>query len=202
MTCMHRFFFAAITFGDPHFISLDGTAFTFNGRGEFILIDTLDASFTLQGRMVDAEDVSGSPVLATVVSAIAAKQKDSDIVQFEVSRLGIRARVNGQTLDFDEDVREQNLRNVALKDKGNNTLLARFSSGAFVEAKVDNEIMSVLSVRLPKSFQQVTVGLLGNFNGDPTDDLLPRGGSVPLAAQSTLESIHRQFGITCALAIK
>lgn len=177
-------------------VSLDGTPFTFNGKGEFTLIDTPDATFRLQARMIAAEDVNGLSVNATVFSAIAARQSDSDTVQFEVSRRGIRARVNGQTVDF-EAVREQEFTNVILKDKGDYTLTARFSGGAYVEAKVENGIISMLSVRLTEAFQGITSGLLGNFNGDPSDDLLPQGGTIPLPVLSSLEDIHWQFGFTC-----
>ncbi len=189
--------YIAVGSGDPHLVSLDGFAFTFNGKGEFILIDTLDASFTLQGRMVDAEDVNGLSVHATVFSAIAVKQNDSDTIHIEVSRRGIRARVNGQTVDF-EDVIEQAFRNVVLRDRGNNTLSARFSSGAYLEITADIGIISVLSISLPRSFHNRTFGLLGNYNGDPADDLMPRDSDEQLAVNSTLEEVHKQFGITCA----
>ena len=43
-------------FGDPHLLTLDGHQYTFNGRGEFILIETRDDRFTLQGRMIPAEN--------------------------------------------------------------------------------------------------------------------------------------------------
>ena len=44
----------ACVFGDPHLITLDLHKYTFNGYGEYMLIETVDNSFTLQGRMVEA----------------------------------------------------------------------------------------------------------------------------------------------------
>ena len=48
----------ATSFGDPHFITFDGTPYTFNGHGEFWLVWAEDAiisgndvTFKLQGRM-------------------------------------------------------------------------------------------------------------------------------------------------------
>ena len=36
-------------FGDPHFITPDGKAITFNGVGEYILTQSLDEALTIQG---------------------------------------------------------------------------------------------------------------------------------------------------------
>ena len=69
-------------YGDPHLVTLDGLKYTFNGKGEFTLIEMTDGSFTLQGRMVEATGATGSPVQATVFSALVCKQNDSDTVQF------------------------------------------------------------------------------------------------------------------------
>ncbi len=148
--------------------------------------------------MVSAEDENGNPVPATVFSAIAARQNDSDTVQFEASRLGIDALVNGQGVDFN-GVPEQQFNNVILEDKDNNTLSARFSSGAYLEVSEENDILSVILVSLPDSFRNGTSGLMGNFNEDPSDDLLPQGGTAPLATNSSLQDIHEQFGVTCEL---
>ena len=57
--------------GDPHIITLDGFKYTFNGKGEFLLIDHMDGRFTLQGRMIDVPTVTSfSSNIATVFSAV------------------------------------------------------------------------------------------------------------------------------------
>jgi len=63
-------------------ITLDGYKYTFNGKGEFTLVEHKDGIFTLQARMVQAENSDGTLVRATVFSAVAAKQNNSDTVQF------------------------------------------------------------------------------------------------------------------------
>ena len=45
------------------------------------MIQTEDNTFTVQGRMVEANDNEGSEVPATVFSALCAKAMDSDTVQ-------------------------------------------------------------------------------------------------------------------------
>jgi len=59
---------AAWGFGDPHFETLDGGNFTFNGWGEYTLLEAMDG-FSLQGRTV-AVDTSDN-TSATQFSAFA-----------------------------------------------------------------------------------------------------------------------------------
>ena len=101
-------------------MTLDGFKYTFNGHGEYVLIETPDDSFTLQGRMIQANDDSGDPISATAFSAIVAKQyNNSDTVQFQVidSEIiidDVDALVNGEFLDF-EGLPNQQFNNVTLR---------------------------------------------------------------------------------------
>ena len=65
-------------FGDPHIRTLDGLEYSFNGLGEYTLIATTDKTFTLQGRTLRALDSNGQDMQATVFSAFAAQDSDSD----------------------------------------------------------------------------------------------------------------------------
>ena len=181
-------------------MTLDGFKYTFNGHGEYVLIETTDDSFSLQGRMIQAKDESGDPISATAFSAIVAKQFNSDTIQFQVVDTEIiiddvDALVNGELLDF-EGLPNQQLNNVTLR-KTDNTISALFSSGVNIEVKVKNGIISVVSATLPSIYKSETAGLMGNYNGDPTDELLPRGEEEPLSPSSTVEEIHKGFGVTC-----
>lgn len=73
--------------GDPHFVTLDGFAYTFNGHGEYILIQA-DA-FQLQGRAQRAI-VDNSTSDATIFVALAAKQISpaSDTVEVRINSAG------------------------------------------------------------------------------------------------------------------
>ena len=146
--------------------------------------------------MIEATGASGDNVQATVFSALVGKQNDSDAVQLELSRRGIDARVNGMRVDF-EEIAEQSFNNVTLFDVGNRTIEAIFSSGVLMSAKEENGIISVLLVSLSNSYLGSTRGLMGIFNGNTSDDLIPKGSSEPISLNSSLEIIHRSFGITC-----
>ena len=180
-------------------VTLDGLKYTFNGKGEFQLIETADGSFTLQGRMIAATDSSGNPVDATVFSALVAQQSNSDSVQFELSdrtQRGIDVLVNGERVDL-EAIPEQEFENVIVTDRGNRNFAAIFSRGVYIEVQEENRILSTLIISLPDSFRGITSGLLGSYNGNTSDDLLPRHGDQPVSLDSTIQEIHDNFAITC-----
>ena len=194
-------FSIAFFFGDPHISTLDNHPYTFNGKGEFILIETNDNLFTLQGRMIAALNNNDAEASATVFTAIVAKQSDSPAVQFELLTAGdgtvdLVAIVDGIRIDLTV-IKSQRFNNVIVSDTGNNTMEASFSSGAFILVREANGFMSLFGVSLPLSFQSYTGGLMGNFNGDPSDDFLPRHGSILVPISASDQEIYEQFGITC-----
>ena len=203
-TFWDSYYLTACTYGDPHIITLDGLRYTFNGKGEFTLIETVNEIFTLQGRMVEVETntdvVYQSDAPASVFSAIVGKQSDSDAVQFTITGDNeINTTVNGTVVDF-EVLPEQSFTNVVVEDRGHSTYTATFSSGAYIEVKSANGFISLLLVSLPNNFISMTQGLMGSFNGDTYDDLAPKIGDStgdPISSNSSLEEIHYQFGITC-----
>ena len=116
--------YTGIGAGDPHIFTLDGLKYTFNGRGEFVLLEHVDDVFVLQGRMVDI--ISLLSISATVFSAIVGKQNDSDAVQFEINQQfnGIDVIVAGELIDM-EGLYEISFNNVRVFNFGNDSYAAR-----------------------------------------------------------------------------
>lgn len=179
-------------FGDPHLVTLDGLQYTFNGRGEFTLVETLDQSFVLQGRMTPPPNSTSTR--GTSFVALAMKQDSSPTVQIEIANGEVEVLVGGEQLDF-VGSRERQFPNVTVVNVGNKTFVVRFASAVSVEASEQNHILTNILVTIPNRFS--TSGLLGQLNGDPTDDLLPRNATRPLLTSSSIEDIHYQFGNTC-----
>ena len=180
-------------------VTLDGQTYTFNGKGEFILIQTVTEIFSLQGRMEQLLDNQGFPAPGTVFTAIVAKQLPSNTsVQFEVDMKdeSLLVLVNGEEVIFG-DVMGLEFEGISLLDKGNKTVLALFSSGAFVEITITNGIVGVMLVSLPESMLRTTAGLMGSFNHIKSDDLMPRNGVKALPLDDSIENIHNKFGMTC-----
>lgn len=179
-------------FGDPHLVTMDGLQYTFNGRGEFILVETLDQSFVLQGRMALPPSVTSAR--GTSFIALAMKQDSSPTVQIEISNGEVGVLIDGERLDF-AGSRERQFPNVTVVNIGNETFIVRFASGVSIQASERNLILTNILVTVPDHFS--TNGLLGQLNGDPADDLLPRDATRHLLMSSTIEDIHYQFGNTC-----
>ena len=135
-------------------------------------------------------------ISGSVFSALVAKEENADTVQIEITEEGLVSFVNGRNVDFGV-LPSQRYANVTLSHKGNNTISASFSSGATITITGRNQIITDIVVTLPDNFRHTTGGLLGQFNGDPSDDLLPRNNSIPLPLNASLETIHYNFGLTC-----
>ena len=80
----HIFIVSAPVFGDPHVITLDGRNYTFNGLGEYTMINVKDSFFQLQARTKLAKG-GGT---ATVFSAAVAKEQNTSIVQCNLKEKG------------------------------------------------------------------------------------------------------------------
>ena len=191
-------FYAATVIGDPHIITLDGLKYTFNGKGEFLLIEHIDGRFTLQGRMISIAHARSRQLQATVFSAVVGKQDDSDAVQFEINQQenGIDVIIGGTRINLD-GISKETFNNVVVFNLGDNGFAASFSSGCSIHVKEENGFISVFSVSAPLNFKNLTHGLMGNYNGDTEDDLMARNYTVALQHNSTTEVIHNEFGITC-----
>ena len=158
--------FVAIAFGDPHVVTLDGHQYTFNGKGEYTYLETIDGSFVSQCRLEQAVDASGLPTQATVFTAIVAKTNTSDVVQMEVVNGNkIEICVNGVVLDF-SITSYQSYAGVAVTRRVNGTVSLSFDGGYFMEVGGENDILSLIKVTLPDRERGRTQGLLGNYNGN------------------------------------
>ena len=79
-----HFIVSAPVFGDPHVITLDGRNYTFNGLGEYTMINVKDNFFQLQARTKIAKG-GGT---ATVFSGAVAKEHNTSIVQCNLKEEG------------------------------------------------------------------------------------------------------------------
>ncbi|XP_078686455.1 protein mesh-like isoform X6 [Branchiostoma floridae x Branchiostoma belcheri] len=182
----------AWTFGDPHFITLDGISYTFNGAGEFLLLEVNNGQFRVQGRMEQLAS-NGSALSATILTALVMKENASETVQVQLSEVRtMDVLVDGHLQDFQElTVQEFNGFMVTVETASEARI--SFNSGIGVAVRAVEDMLSI-AVTLPRFARGNTVGLLGKWNGDPADDLTtPDGAVVP--ADSSTQDIHYQFGL-------
>ena len=70
------FLFPALQFGDPHFVTMDTKAYTFNGIGDYNMVTVNDGSWTLHARMQRPE-INGEAANGTAFTAFAAQAPNS-----------------------------------------------------------------------------------------------------------------------------
>ena len=73
----------ATVFGDPHVYTFDHLPYTFNGKGEFVLVraDSPKVKLDVQGRFEQVQDSPYGKVKASALTAIAAKDNVSSTVE-------------------------------------------------------------------------------------------------------------------------
>ncbi|KAI1296786.1 Protein mesh [Halotydeus destructor] len=203
-------------FGDPHFMTFDGANYTFNGRGEFTLVhvDNPVHKLDIQARFeqVPRHMRTDPSINATYLTAIAARDNQSSIVEFRIRPAAARWRyhmyaiVDKEYVFFwDDSLRVQNFRGVTLYQPAGiqnmSHIIAMFDSGAGVEVMSTGGRM-IVHTYLPVTFLNGTGGLLGHFSRNRDDDLQTpdTGGSkLTIPLKSSTEDIHRRFGATWRL---
>ncbi|KAK2173006.1 hypothetical protein NP493_911g00016 [Ridgeia piscesae] len=187
-------------YGDPHIRTLDGFEYTFNGLGEYTLIETTHREFTLQGRTAKVHNDKGQETDATVFSAFAARDRDSDTVHVEIttSRQGLAIFVENENVTdwFTSATATDSQEYICVSvTKTNFTQIEiTYATGFSLTITLKAEQLDI-TVGAPNTFKGYTKGLMGVFNDDSTDDLLPPGENAePLSNRSSDKTIFEEFG--------
>lgn len=74
---------AATVFGDPHVITFDDMEYTFNGKGEFVLVhvDSEKYKFDVQGRFEQLPDNIYGSVRATTLTSVVSRDNTSTVIE-------------------------------------------------------------------------------------------------------------------------
>ena len=216
---VNHFYFTEFIFGDPHFKTVDNKNFTFNGVGEYVLVDTPPAlGFKVQARL----QPFSSNTTGTVISAIGVKQGDIPTVQVSAENGQIQLHVGGDQHELSvgdsplivgasgvvstdlaggipDGAMGMDEEQVSVRMEDTGSIVVSTGEEASIGISLQNGFLGI-SVSLPQNFMSMTSGFLGNFNGDPDDDFMDRSGNVVLSSSSEQE-IYTQFGLQCKLDI-
>ena len=193
----YTFSLVGFTWGDPHFQTVDGLTYTFNGYGEYILLESEENDLGVQVRLA----LLNSTFNATVISAVAVVQGGIQPVQVEESEGDVIVYVNGSAIElsaeddqnkivtedttynsFDEFVAsEQNFsmaEYISLRFSDDDLIITT-STGASVMVSSSSSVLH-LAVEVNDDFVNATAGLLGYFNANDSDDFYtPHGEILP-----------------------
>ncbi|XP_070537256.1 mucin-like protein [Ptychodera flava] len=194
--------------GDPHLKTLDGVSYTFNGLGEYTLVQVDDDFFKLQGRTARAITKNGTMSQATVFVAFAAKQQNSSTVQVKLTDDGTDydVLVDGELFNktfLDDQPFTPNGTNVSMSLKQEEStvgsgakvrFVASFTSKMSISIGVAEKMLDVL-FSAPEEFKGRVTGLLGFWDGDPTNDFkLPDGNIKQPTGDNFTDAEYFEFG--------
>ncbi|XP_020763006.2 sushi domain-containing protein 2 [Odocoileus virginianus] len=187
----------ASAFGDPHFVTFDGTNFTFNGRGEYVLLEAALTDLQVQVRTQTRTGSEGSQDRGTGLTAVAIQEANSDVVEV---RLGegagvLQVLLNQEVLSFAEQS-WMDLKGMFLSVATGDRVSVMLTSEAGLEISLQGPFLSV-AVLLPEKFLTHTRGLLGTLNDNPADDFTLRSGEVLPPSAGSRELF--QFGADWAV---
>ncbi|TAG64546.1 MAG: hypothetical protein EAZ25_19745 [Oscillatoriales cyanobacterium] len=208
----------ASSWGDPHLTSFDGQKYDHHAMGEFVLTRSKDKRFEVQVR--EAPYGSSSSLGINIAAAMRVGNDRVAIYSqdFPDNNTQDPLRVNGKTISGEK----QNLSGGGFVARtGSGSYLVQWPSGEQVTVKIFNKLVEV-TPGVTEGDRGQLEGLLGNFNGNLSDDFMTRDGRViaenkeamniarsvlsnfdvsrwipiPLdpLTEAFLDSIHRQFG--------
>lgn len=189
----------AWTFGDPHITTLDNVGYTFNGLGDFLLVQAQDtnSSFRLEGRTAQTGSAKATNFIAFAAQYNTSSLGSSITVQwFLEPNDKIRVLCNNQTVDFltshTEGLPTFNSTGVLLTHNGSQ-VSANFDGTVTISVIARSNILHA-STSLSEEYRNHTKGLLGVWNDNPEDDFrMPNGSTIP--SNSSEETLFR-YGMT------
>ncbi|GAB1300210.1 Mucin-4 [Apodemus speciosus] len=189
----------AWTFGDPHITTLDNANFTFNGLGDFLLVQAQDrnSSFLLEGRTAQTGTAKATNFIAFAAQYNTSSLKSPITVQwFLEPNDTIRVVHNNQTVVFNisdtEDLPMFNTTGVLLIQNGSQ-VSANFDGTVTISVIALSDILHASS-SLSEEYRNHTQGLLGVWNDNPEDDFrMPNGSTIP--SNSSEETLFH-YGMT------
>uniref|UniRef100_UPI00358E3B3D IgGFc-binding protein n=1 Tax=Myxine glutinosa TaxID=7769 RepID=UPI00358E3B3D len=190
--------FIAALFGDPHLITLDEVSYTFNGLGDFVILQGNNTNGTylmMQGRTQRAGPSQN--LQATNFVILAAKEDDGLTVEWKLSgKNDTTLWLNGTEFNVTEEQIDFN--NMALWRSAPGYVTVSFPSGASVNVTAKVSALQ-FTISLPSTFNNRTQGLLGLFNGNKKDDFTSRNGTViPFNGDDppSEKTLYFDFGLT------
>ena len=225
VTCLSPFF-PAWAWGDPHFTTLDGADFTFNGWGEYLLLNITNGStlFELQARTEPVPDSAATQLAAIVFAMLRETLVEVHLVNRELviyldgtDRTSMLANTN--------DTYSTN--SLSITRTSPTSILATFPRKIGVDIDASGTMLSFTMI-VPTVFQGLTKGeevagacllchlyielvtsflcivlysgILGNYNGNPEDDIMFRNGTVEMNSMN--DRLIHEVGQSCEFCVR
>ncbi|KAM9810510.1 sushi domain-containing protein 2 [Neosynchiropus ocellatus] len=193
---------AGVVLGDPHFITVGGLDFTFNGRGEYQLVLVPERALSVQIRTEAVRLPESGEANATRLSSVAMKQNLSDIIEVRLVNDSLQVLRNQKVLLFSEQS-WMDLKGAFLFSPTRQKVTAMLSSGVAVDVRVSDGNMAA-TVLLPPEFPETIRGLLGSLSAgvNATDEqVFAFGASWSISKDSSLFTYDSEFLLSSYLRL-
>ncbi|XP_038065807.1 sushi domain-containing protein 2-like isoform X2 [Patiria miniata] len=172
-------------FGDPHFITFDQRRYTFNGIGEYRMMEVSGPEFKLFGRTTVATDnLKEDAPVASFLNAVVMQETGSDIVHVELGNLrslnlyvhqGNAFTQPDLFLNTDIEYDPLYLKGVTVfvNSQFSRILVAFQTSKILVDVAAWTQGISAEVIALKTDFpaSAIVTGLLGDMDNDPDNDI-------------------------------
>ncbi|XP_076436246.1 sushi domain-containing protein 2-like [Babylonia areolata] len=195
---------AAQAAGDPHIVTLDGVNYTFNGEGDFVLLQDTTETVRVHVHADRAVDIDGQLGNATLFTAVAMSVvNETDVVEIRKdSEELVAVLVNQQEVEITSTQTQLRGMTVYQNQTGNGTVeftVVLAPAGLSVLVSVTPDLLNIMVLIGSSQLKGNLTGLLGNYNGEMEDDLKPRYGD-PIPITANMSQVHYLFGMTWYLA--
>ncbi|XP_027863737.1 mucin-like protein isoform X2 [Xiphophorus couchianus] len=175
----------ALVYGSLHFITFDGTEYSFRALGEFVILRLSSASgsniFTLQGQIEKLQTVAREIIDVPVVVRMAAFHQGIGKIEWRCSdkESGLQIFVDDAEFSVRIGVVYENKQSFAVHCRSVNRCAAVYASGLRVVVwRSEGYRQLAAMVEVPENFYRRTVGLMGLWSTNHSDDFLMSNGKV------------------------
>ena len=178
--------------GDPHMTSFDRHGFDFQGVGEYVAAKTLSGDpWEVQIRLLSYDNPpAGKPVCKDVSWATAlAASLGTHRIGFYLEGDTLLVHWDGQPLDVEGLKLPEG---AVLERLAKNSWFLRWPEGHELKVRRAGNTLSVALTPAPSALGRVA-GLMGLFDGDPSNDFTTRAGKL-LPHPLSFRDLYKEFG--------
>ncbi|MDJ1184468.1 VWD domain-containing protein [Roseofilum casamattae] len=174
-------------FGDPHLLTFDRRRLSFQAVGEFIQAKSSSSNFEVQGRY---KQVGRN---ASLVDAVAVKLDRDRVGMYAQQNPPLRVNGTPTNIEDKDELLVLDGGGKIYRDGSNYTIISPTGEGVKVRRVPAGRSSLLVEVVIPETRRGQVTGLLGNFNGDASDDIQTRSGEI-LPPNPNYEQLYKIFG--------
>ncbi|XP_034080839.1 mucin-like protein isoform X3 [Gymnodraco acuticeps] len=201
--------YSAMVYGSLHFITFDGTEFSFQALGEFVILRLSSSSgsniFTLQGQTVKLHTDAKGIIEVPVMVRMAAFHQGIGKIEWRCAEKGdgLQLFVDDANVPVTVGVVHMGERDFAVRCVSVSRCAAVYAGGLHVVVWREAHNQLAVMVEVPQTFYNRTVGLMGQWSSNRSDDFLMSDGRlVPsLDLYPPSEAKLHDFGLSWAVPV-